>query len=405
MSCPPGTVLNPRTLRCVKLTGRIAQQLVREGSIADIYAPMPAAPRTTVRRKRANAGFFGFGAPRNTVRNRGFGFGGFGFGAPAEPELRLVAEPTACPPGTERNPLTGRCIKLGGRVHKRVHGPPPAPPAPAPAPLPVIRAPIPAPLPVMRPVAPAAAIRRSSSEAPPHLPVGMSGAVPLGDRRSMLGWLTNNCENDRDPLTGQRFATASPEYLQQAIRLHQRTCTTGPALDAKVSAEHRAGNVATIPGDPSTHMTLEDFKALRSSMRRRDPAYKIPARKHQPPPANWQLYIASDNRSGPEYASVMFLDVTKAEQTSAGVQYPTTAVRMDLGFIPVTETAGASCSPQTLVDLIQNVNEKNRLVSPVAGGWKPNAGFPFKKSYWEKDRAEKVSRLCRDLAVLSARAF
>jgi hypothetical protein len=233
----------------------------------------------------------------------------------------------------------------------------------------------------------------------------MSGIVPLGDRRSMLAWLTDNCSNDRDPLTGQRFLTAHPEYLQQAVRLHERTCTTGPALNAKVTAEHRAGNVATIPGDPSTHMTLDDFKALRSSMRRRDPAYKIPPRKHQPPPENWQLYVASDNRSGPEYASVMFLDVSKAEETADGVQYPSTAVRMDLGFIPVEGVEGASCSVQTLVDLIKHTNEKNRLVSPVAGGWKPNAGFPFKKSYWETGRVEKLSRLCRELAIAATRPF
>jgi hypothetical protein len=221
----------------------------------------------------------------------------------------------------------------------------------------------------------------------------------------MLAWLTDNCSNDRDPLTGQRFLTAHPEYLQQAIRLHERTCTTGPALNAKVTAEHRAGDIATIPGDPSTHMTLDDFKALRAAMRRRDPAYKIPARRHQPPPENWQLYVASDNRSGPEYASIMFLDVSKAEQTPEGIEYPMTAVRMDLGFIPVIETPGASCSTQTLVDLIKHVNEKNRLVSPVAGGWKPNAGFPFKKGYWEHDRAAKLSRLCRELAIVSTRPF
>ena len=240
------------------------------------------------------------------------------------------------------------------------------------------------------------------------MPFGMSGAVPLGDRHSMLAWLTNNCGNDRDPLTGQRFATATNEYLQQAIRLHQRTCTTGPALNAKVTAEHRAGTVATIPGDPSTHMVLEDFKALRDAMRRRDPAYKIPSRKHQPPPENWQLYVASDNRSGPDFASIMFLDVTKAEETPAGIQFPVAAVRLDLGFIPLdhpTSAAGALCSPQTLVDLIKHANDNNRLLKPVAGGWEPTVGFPYPKSYWEHGRVEKISRLCRELAIVTTRPF
>ena len=390
MSCPPGTVLNPRTLRCVKLTGRTAQKLINEGSLPNSYAYGPAAaPRTTVRSRRPRApniaSIFGAGA----------GSGGAAeptYRAPSAPVLR-IDEVVPCPPGMNRNPSTGRCIKIGGRTYKRVKAPAAAAPT----------------YNIMNTTGPAEAApappRVASSEAPPQLPVGMSGIVPLGDRRSMLAWLTDNCTNDRDPLTGQRFITAHPEYLQQAIRLSNRTCTTGPALNAKVTAEHRSGDVATIPGDATSHMTLDDFKALRAAMRRRDPAYKIPPRKHQPPPENWKLYIASDNRSGPEYASIMFLDVSKAERTAEGVQYPQTAVRMDLGFIPVTSVEGASCSVQTLVDLIKHANENNRLVSPVAGGWKPNAGFPFKKSYWEAGRVEKLSRLCRELAVVSTRPF
>ena len=391
MSCPPGTVLNPRTLRCVKLTGRTAQKLINEGSLPNSYAygpPAPTAARTTVRRPRTPtiASIFGAGAggaPATAIAIR----------APAAPVLRMD-EVVACPPGMNRNPSTGRCIKVGGRTYKRVKAPAAVPATAAVASLPVAAA-----------TAAAEVLRVASSEAPPHLPVGTSGVVPLGDRRSMLAWLTDNCTNDRDPLTGQRFITAHPEYLQQAIRLSNRTCTTGPALNAKVTAEHRTGDVATIPGDATSHMTLDDFKALRAAMRRRDPAYKIPPRKHQPPPENWQLYVASDNRSGPEYASIMFLDVSKAERTAEGVQYPQTAVRMDLGFIPVTSVEGATCSVQTLVDLIKHANENNRLVSPVAGGWKPNAGFPFKKSYWEAGRVEKLSRLCRELAVVSTRPF
>jgi hypothetical protein len=376
----------------VKLTGRTAQKLINEGSLPNSYAygPPAAAPRTTVRRPRSIASIFGAGAGGAAAAVR----------APAIPLLRSD-EVAPCPPGMNRNPSTGRCIKVGGRTYKRVRGPSKfgtsnstTAAAAAATPLFAVAA-----------AAPATAIRAASSEAPPHLPVGMSGVVPLGDRRSMLAWLTDNCENDRDPLTGQRFLTAHPDYLQQAIRLSNRTCTTGPALNAKVTAEHRAGDVATIPGDATSHMTLDDFKALRAAMRRREPAYKIPPRRHQPPPENWQLYVASDNRSGPEYASIMFLDVSKAERTAEGVQYPQTAVRMDLGFIPVTATEGATCSVQTLVDLIKHANEKNRLVSPVAGGWKPNAGFPFKKSYWETGRVEKLSRLCRELAIASTRPF
>jgi len=167
-------------------------------------------------------------------------------------------------------------------------------------------------------------------------------------------------------------------------------------LDAKIAAEHKAGVVATVPGDPHTHLTLADFDALRDSMRRRNPSYKIPARKHQPPPPTWQLYIASDNRSGPEFASVLFVDVTKGIHGPLGVEYPADSVKVDLGFIPL---GGETCSPQMVVDLLLRLTASQRLLVPVAGGWKPIAGFPFAKKDWTKGRWEK---LCADLQKAAA---
>jgi hypothetical protein len=211
--------------------------------------------------------------------------------------------------------------------------------------------------------------------------------------------MRHNCVNDHDPLTGTAFVSADTSALQEVIRLHNSTCTLATPLNAKVTAEHKAGQIATMPGDPSTHMTLDDFKALRDTVRRRIPGYKIPGRKHQPPPPNWQIYVASDNRSGPEFASVMYVDVTKIVYTAAGVQYPLDSVRVDLGFIPLTITGGL-CSPLTVVQIIQQLATANRLLSPVAGGWKPVAGFPFKKSYWagpSEEVKERFNRFCRDL--------
>jgi len=171
---------------------------------------------------------------------------------------------------------------------------------------------------------------------------------------------------------------------------------SGP-LNAKVTAEHKAGQVATLPGDPSSHMTIDDFKALRDSRRRHDPAYKIPGRKHQPPPPTWQLYIASDNRSGSSFASVFFVDVTKVVEGRNGPEYPVDSIVLDLGFIPLT-IMDSLCKPQMIVELLQRLTTANRLLIPVAGGWKPVAGFPFTKKYWSGPEAkERFSKLCQNL--------
>jgi hypothetical protein len=152
-------------------------------------------------------------------------------------------------------------------------------------------------------------------------------------------------------------------------------------------------------------MTLDDFKALRDAIRRREPGYKIPGRKHQPPPPEWRLYVAADNRSGPDFVSVMYVDVTRGRPSRTGIDFPVDAVRVDMGFLPVTNLAGALCDPQTLVDLMQRLDAANRLLVPVAGGWKPVTGFPFTKKYWETDRNAKFGRLCRDLARALTQPF
>jgi hypothetical protein len=196
-----------------------------------------------------------------------------------------------------------------------------------------------------------------------------------------------------DPLTRTPFAYADPAELQDLVRLHDGTCTFAPALHAKVAREHKAGIPATMPADRSSLMTLEDFSALRNTMRRRDPGYKIPGRRHQPPPPEWQLYIASDQRSGRGFAYVMYVDVTKARRTMFGIDYPLESIRADLGFIPLDLDQS-----QLLISLIRRAAAANKLLTPVAGGWKPIAGFPYSKQHWMKDRDFRLNNLCRSLA-------
>ena len=379
MACPPGTFLNPRTLRCIKPTGRKAHELVQQGEIPEYYAhahPMFGHSKT-VRQPRAPslASAFGAGpatAPLFTRRVQ-----------PAfrntykKPALKVLA---ACPrPDQERNPVTNRCIKIGGLTHQQLYPPTPAPlPAPAPPPQ---------------------ELRRMSSEGPMKLPLGSAGIAPLADRPMILGWAHSQCKNDRDAISGIPFVSADAAALQDLIRLHDRTCVMSGALNAKVTAEHKAGQVATIPGDPSSHLTIDDFKALRDSRRRHDPAYKIPSRKHQPPPANWKLYISPDNRSGPEFASVLFLDERKITQGPGGPIIPLNAVVVDLGFIPLTIMDGL-CKPQLVIDIIQRMAAANRLLVPVAGGWKPVGGFPFTKKHWATDGKTRFSKLCQILTKL-----
>jgi len=336
------------------------------------YDPMQGQIRQTQRRPRAFAAAFGAGSV--SAEKPIF------WDAPVAPQPQLYGNAAAaqpCPPDTQRNPDTGRCIKIGGRTFKRVLAPP-APPKPVPA-----------------------HIRRTSSEAGPRLPVGTAAVAPLADRPTILGWATGNCAQQRDALTGIPLTSIDAAALQQLIRLHDGTCVLAPPLHTKAAAQHREGKPATLPADPTSHMTLDDFKALRTAMRRTNPAYKLPPRRRQPPPTSWTLHIASDNRSGPDFVSVLYVDISKVQLAPDGSRIITPeSVRIDLGFLPLATAPTAQCTGKSLIDLVVRVAAANRLLEPVAGGWKPAvAGFPFTKQYWRRDTAgDRASRLCKLLA-------
>jgi hypothetical protein len=146
-------------------------------------------------------------------------------------------------------------------------------------------------------------------------------------------------------------------------------------------------------------MTLEDFTALRDAMRRHTPGYKIPGRKHQRPPATWQLYVASDARSGADYVTVAYVDIMKGVMRADGPYYPESAIVIDLGFLPI-EVRDSICSGPMLMSLLQRLDAANKLLIPIAGGWKAPAGFPFSKRTWEHDARRKMDRLCTELSDL-----
>jgi hypothetical protein len=186
--------------------------------------------------------------------------------------------------------------------------------------------------------------------------------------------------------------------LQDVIRLHNGDCVSAEALSERVGEQHRANKTATLPDVAETHMVLNDFRAMRDAIRRRKPAYKIPGRRHQPPPAEWQLYIASDARCGSQYLSVAYVDTTRGVVGYNGTpQYPKEAIRVDLGFIPILRGEGLKCSMNTVITFIEKLAAENKLLQQVGGGWRPMAGFPHTKAFWEEDTVRKFNRFCMEL--------
>jgi hypothetical protein len=224
-----------------------------------------------------------------------------------------------------------------------------------------------------------------------RIAVGVSGAAPMEDKESILQWVNTNCKFYKDSITGKNIEDYDLASLQNLVRIHDGSCTLASKLNDRIVEQHKANKIATLPYT-NAHMTLGDFKAVKEAMRRTVPGYKIPARRHIPPPPTWKLYIASDNRSGPDFISILYYDIIKSRSTATGVEYPLEGIRVDLGFLPVVP------SIQTLLDLIHKASQANKLLTPVAGGWEPAYGFPYSKSYWGLDKSIKIQKLYKALS-------
>lgn len=379
MYCPAGYVLNPRTRHCVLATGKTAADLVRRGNIAPVYGA--AAPRRTVKRPVYRQPAYG--------QQYGQQYGQPAYGQqqqqqrPQAPAAIYVEPP--CAYGLERNPRTGRCVRIGGRTYKKLRGPAPYK------------------------ITQQAYQRRIGTD-----PYIRSSLAPLTNRDGILDWTRSQCRNQVDPLTGRAFVSEDTAALQQLVKLHNNTCASSKSLNRQIYIDGVQGRPSTIPGSYEP-LTPADHAAIRAAQNRVSaavaPAYGFPTTaapvgRRAPRPSEWQLYIAQDARSGPEYASVLIVDVTKARTTAYGIEYPQDSIRVDLGYIPisggpVTGAPGPACTAQTLVDRIQRKDKKGSLIflDPASGRWKPIAPFPLQKTFWASSRAAKMAQLCSDLAA------
>lgn len=91
MICPPGKVINPKTGRCIKDTGALAKQLMRQDQEMRYNGVCPE------------------GLEFNPLTGRCLG-------------KKQSASSTVCQDGFVINPSTGRCIKLSGKLGQSLTG-------------------------------------------------------------------------------------------------------------------------------------------------------------------------------------------------------------------------------------------------------------------------------------------
>ena len=412
--CPPGSVFNPQTLRCVKAGGRLGKRLQtpaltrrQSNNYAPSYprdipftrvAPIPiydAVPQLaqaftrSIRQSRIPilAPDLGRGRP-DIGRGRPIIFGSV-----------PTRNPTAdqCPDGKILNPVTGKCVKVGGRVQRRIQ-------------------------------------RGPSNEAydarAPMIYTRKASKIPVSTPESMRNWISTQCANMEEPFTGKNLKAMTEEEMGTLIKTSAGTCLRAEYLDRHIRHEREKGREVMDPLNPRRQLTLSNMDILGRTIRQVVPNYRIPQHTRramgdklptrgalpipeaQAPviprtrvtapapdltqrtritgtsyPENWKFFIGKDARSGNDFYSVYYYDKDMVTVMNDGVKIPTQAIVIDIGIIPafvgVVESGNPACTTSTLVEKLLALHKKQKLLHKLGNQLVATIELPGERARWK----------------------
>ena len=413
-ACPPGLVFNPQTLRCVKVGGRIGKRLA---PIASEEAGWSTRTRKNNFYSRAES--YVPKLLRNLTRSV--------TSQSRLPELLTQRSPTRsipvtfenrCPVGKILNPATGKCVKVGGRVQRKIQ-----------------RAPT---------------VGEGEGRGPPILYTRKASKIPQAGREAMRNWISTQCANSEEPFTGKNLRAMTEDEMSSIIRTSAGTCLRAEYLDQHIRHEREKGKDVVDPLNPRRQLTLSNMDILGRVARRILPDYRIPQVTRKAPsitsvrvaerpqtrvqqimrpvypsyhnpivriqeddqlrprtrspspkpvtlstpkqtagpyPANWKFFIGKDARSGNDFYSVYYYDKDMAEVTNEGVQVPSDAIQIDIGLIPafvgVTESGNPSCTTSALVEKLIALSKKNKLLHKLGNQYVGTVELPTERNRWK----------------------
>lgn len=407
--CPPGSVFNPQTLRCVKSGGRLGRRIQTIPAVTrrmntyqptyqpvtrltpiPVYDTVPQLARAVTRSMRqsrlpvlapdSQRSFF-MGPPVTQ------GQGPLGQGPPTLGQGQEQED--RCPAGKVLNPETGKCVKVGGRVQRRLQRLP-----------------------------------QDAAGSPPMLYTRKASKIPVGPREAMKNWISTQCANSEEPFTGKNLKAMADEEMVSLIKTSAGTCLRAEYLDRHIRHERERGTEVMDPLNPRRQLTLSNMDILGRTIRQVVPDYRVPqytrkaARETQIPqaqpvagqpttrqqatrqpatrvpipqatsyPDNWKFFIGKDARSGNDFYSVYYYDKDQATVTNAGVQIPTQAIVIDLGIIPafvgVVESGNPACTTSTLVEKLLALHRKQKLLHKLGNQLVATIELPGERARWK----------------------
>jgi hypothetical protein len=409
--CPPGSVFNPQTLRCVKSGGRLGRRIQTIPAVTrrintyqpvtrltpiPVYDTVPQLARAVTRSMRqsrlpvlapdSQRSFF-MGPPVSMTQ-----------GPPATIPATLgqgqQGQEDRCPAGKILNPETGKCVKVGGRVQRRLQRLP-----------------------------------QDAAGSPPMLYTRKASKIPVGPREAMKNWISTQCVNSEEPFTGKNLKAMADEEMVSLIKTSAGTCLRAEYLDRHIRHERERGTEVMDPLNPRRQLTLSNMDILGRTIRQVVPDYRVPqytrkaARETQIPqaqpvagqqatrqpvtrqqateqpvtrvpipqatsyPDNWKFFIGKDARSGNDFYSVYYYDKDQATVTNAGVQIPTQAIVIDIGIIPafvgVVESGNPACTTSTLVEKLLALHRKQKLLHKLGNQLVATIELPGERARWK----------------------
>ena len=414
--CPPGSVFNPQTLRCVKSAGRLGRRIQTVPAVTrrqntypsvtrltpiPVYDAVPELARAVTRSiRQSRLPVLAVDAPQRSF------FTGPQLQTRIQPQLQ--AQPTynqdICPAGKVLNPESGKCVKVGGRVQRRLQRLPQG---------------------------------NVSGSSPPMLYTRKASKMPVGPRESMKNWISTQCANSEEPFTGKNLKAMTDDEMSSLIKTSAGTCLRAEYLDRHIRHERERGTEVMDPMNPRRQLTLSNMDILGRTIRQVVPDYRVPqyTRRAQGPatrqpaqapvtrlpatrsqgqgqgqapatrqpaqttrsglpipratsyPENWKFFIGKDARSGNDFYSVYYYDKDQATVTNAGVQIPAEAIVIDIGVIPafvgVVESGTPSCTTSTLVEKLLALHKKQKLLHKLGNQLVATIELPAERARWK----------------------
>ena len=258
--------------------------------------------------------------------------------------------PKECPPGKIVNPATGRCVKVDGKIGKKLAAAAAAAPAPK------------------KTVTPK-----------------KKKAVKKNDKQAILEKIKTTCNNDADPISMDNFSDMNLEQLNSLVYLgnkSKKNCYLLENIYELYKTAVMSKKDAKDPMDPSHILTNEEIASINAKMKALDPTYKPPKYKEiRPYPKGYELSIDLSIH----YPNYFSINVMKNNQ-----------VKYDLGIVPGwVETHHTNSADYTSGVLLSNIRqswEKGKFMDSVQSC----CNIELRKSfnYWQSNWRVKFIRLC-----------